>query len=48
MGLSSGAKVKLVRDDVKLDEAKYRALLEENILKAEKDLRLQANFYLSA
>ena len=41
---SSAGTGKLVRVDGKMDGAKYRAILEENLLEAAKDLRLGRRF----
>ncbi|KAG2458981.1 TC1A transposase, partial [Polypterus senegalus] len=41
---SSAGTGKLVRDDGKMDGAKYRAILEENLLESAKDLRLGRRF----
>ena len=41
---SSAGTGKLVRVDRKMDGAKYRAILEENLLEAAKELRLGRRF----
>uniref|UniRef100_A0AAR2IXQ6 Tc1-like transposase DDE domain-containing protein n=1 Tax=Pygocentrus nattereri TaxID=42514 RepID=A0AAR2IXQ6_PYGNA len=43
-GFSSAGTGKLVKVDGKMDGAKYRAILEENLLESAKDLRLGRRF----